>query len=351
MTITAGARAAGRHQGTGMRQLFTATIALFLSLSAGSVALANDSSAELSSGGLAFTRSNEVALQSERLRISPDAISVRYEFVNQTSKPVTLTIAFALPDIDLSVHDAYSIPYGDRENFLGFKTRIGGKPADFSMHQSAVLGHKDVSDVLRGAGVPLLPAGPEQDPISNLPEPARQRLVQQNLLQENGSDDLGRPRYAAAWTVKTAAVRTQTFEPNRSVIVEHRYRPSLGTSLDTILRKGLRQDKNLASEVERYRKDYCISDDFLAKVDKLADNAAVHHAKLQERRISYVLKTGANWAGPIKNFKLTVDKERGDRLVSFCAEGIKVVSPTVVEFTADDFIPDKDMKILILGRF
>jgi hypothetical protein len=38
-------------------------------------------------------------------------------------------------------------------------------------------------------------------------------------------------------------------------------------------------------------------------------------------------------------------------LVSFCAEGIKVVSPTVVEFTADDFIPDKDMKILILGRF
>jgi hypothetical protein len=103
--------------------------------------------------------------------------------------------------------------------------------------------------------------------------------------------------------------------------------------------------------VERYRKDYCISDNFLAKVDKLADNAAAHHAKLQERRISYVLKTGANWAGPIKDFKLTVDKERGDRLVSFCAEGIKVVSPTVVEFTANDFIPDKDMKILILGRF
>jgi hypothetical protein len=334
-----------------MRQLFPATISLFLSLSAGSVALGNDSSAELSSGGLAFTRSNEVALRSERLRISPDAIHVRYEFVNQTSKPVILTIAFALPDIDLSVHDAYSIPYGDRENFLGFTTRIGGKPADFSMHQSALLGDKDVSDVLHGAGVPLLPAGPEQDSISNLPEPARQRLVQQNLLLENGSDDLGRPRYAAAWTVKTAAVRTQTFEPNRSVIVEHRYRPSLGRSLDTILRKGLRQDKNLAAEVERYRREYCINDDFLRKVDKLADDAATHHAKLQERRISYVLKTGANWAGPIKDFIMTVDKERNDRLVSFCAEDIKVISPTVVEFTANDFLPDKDMKILILGRF
>jgi hypothetical protein len=334
-----------------MRQLFTAIISLLLSSSAGPIAFGNDSSAELSSGGLAFTRSNEVALRSERLRISPDAVSVRYEFVNRTSKPVVLTIAFALPDIDLSVHDAYSIPYRDRENFLGFETKIGGKPAEFSMHQSAVLGDKDVSDALHNAGVPLLPAGAEQDTISNLPEPARQRLVQQNLLQENGSDDLGQSRYAAAWTVKTAAVRTQTFEPNRSVIVEHRYRPSLGTSLDTILRKGLRLDKNLAAEVQRYRKDYCVSEDFLAKVDELADNAAAHHAKIQERRISYVLKTGANWAGPIKDFKLTVDKQRPDRLVSFCADAIKVISPTILEFTANNFIPDKDMKILMLGRF
>jgi hypothetical protein len=103
--------------------------------------------------------------------------------------------------------------------------------------------------------------------------------------------------------------------------------------------------------VARYRREYCINDDFLRKVDKLADDAATHHAKLQERRISYVLKTGANWAGPIKDFIMTVDKERNDRLVSFCAEDIKVISPTVVEFTANDFLPDKDMKILILGRF
>ena len=96
-----------------MRPLFAAAVALFSSLFASFAAFANDSSAELSAGGLVFTRSNDIALLSEHLTISPDTVSVRYQFVNETERPVTLTIAFALPDIDLSVEDIYSIPYGD----------------------------------------------------------------------------------------------------------------------------------------------------------------------------------------------------------------------------------------------
>ena len=334
-----------------MSPFFAAAGPLLVSVFAGFAALANDSSAELSAGGLIFTRSNEVALQSEHLTISPDNIIVRYQFVNESERPITLTIAFALPDIDLSTEDIYSIPYGDGVNFLGFKTKIAGKLVNFTTHQRAFLGDKDVSDVLRSAGVPLLPAGPEYGKINDLPEPARKQLIQQGLLKENGRDDLGRPRYEAAWTVRTAALRTQTFEPKRPVVVEHRYRPGLGISFDTVLRKGLRHDAAVTAEVQRYRRDYCIGDEFLANVDKLAEGAAAHKAKLQEQRISYVLKTGANWAGPIKHFKLTVDKKNPDRLVSFCADNIKVVSPTAVEFTATDFTPDKDLKILILGRF
>jgi hypothetical protein len=334
-----------------MRPLSAAAVPLFLSAFVGFAALANDSSAELSAGGLVFTRSNEVALQSEHLTISPDIISVRYQFVNKGERPLTLTIAFALPDIDLSNEDIYSIPYGDGTNFLGFETKIAGKLVNFTTHQRAFLGDEDVSELLRSAGVPLLPAGPERDKMNDLAEPARKQLIQLGLLRENGSDDLGRPRYEAAWTVRTAAIRTQTFEPKHPVVVEHRYRPSLGTSFDTVLRKGLRQDAAITAEVQRYRKDYCIGDEFLAKVDKLAEGAAAHNTKLQEQRISYVLKTGANWAGPIKIFKLTVDKKNPDRLVSFCADHVKVLSPTVVEFTATDFTPDKDFKVLLVGRF
>jgi Domain of unknown function (DUF4424) len=337
-----------------MRQIalsVLSSIPLLLSGFAGSLSLANDSSAELSVGGLVFTQSDEVALESEDLRISPDIVTVRYRFSNQTSKPVTLTIAFPLPDIDLSEGESYSIPYNDPTNFLGFKTKVGGKSVNFNIHQRAFLGTKDISASLRTLGVPLLPIGPEQTRLADLPEETRNQLIQQGLLLQNGTDDQGRQLYEGAWTVKTAAVRQQTFEPSKPVIVEHRYHTSLGMSFDTVLRKGLRQNKAMAAEIERYRKDYCVGDAFLAGLDQLAGGTEANKEKLQERRISYVLKTGANWAGPIKDFKLTVDKQRPDRLISFCADQIKTISPTLVEFTANDFTPDKDLKILIVGRF
>jgi hypothetical protein len=78
--------------------------------------------------------------------------------------------------------------------------------------------------------------------------------------------------------------------------------------------------------------------------------AEANTAKLREWRISYVLKTGANWAGPIKSFHLVVDKGKAGRIASFCAPNIKTLSPTQSESTATDFTPDKDLKILLVGR-
>jgi uncharacterized protein DUF4424 len=330
---------------------FVSSVAFLLCGTGGSSLLANDSSAALSVGGLVFTRSADVSLESEDLAISPDVVVVRYRFINQSPKPVTLTVAFPVPDIDLSEGDNLAIPANDPTNFLGFETKVDGRPISFTIHQTAVLGTKDISAALQNAGVPLLPIGAQQTRLAELPQSTRDKLIGQGLLLQNGTDDRGRQLYEAAWTVKTAAVRQQTFASDRPVLVEHRYHTSVGVSFDTVLRKGLRQNKAMAAEIERYRKDYCVSDAFLAGVDKLAGAGEGNSAKLQERRISYVLKTGANWAGPIKDFRLTVDKQKADRLISFCADHLKAISPTVVEFTAKDFTPDKDLKILIVGRF
>jgi hypothetical protein len=325
--------------------------ALLVSAAGDSPSFANDSSAELSVGGLVFTRSADVSLEAEDLAISPDIVTVRYRFVNQSANPVTLTVAFPVPDLDLSEGDNYAIPSNDPTNFLGFATKVDGKPIDFNIHQSAVLGRQDITAALKKLNVPLLPIGPLQTSLSDLPDATRQELIKQGLLVPNGNDERGRQLYEPAWTVKTAAVRQQTFPPNHPVLVEHRYHTSLGISFDTVLRKGLRQNKAMATEVARYRKDYCVSDAFLSGLDKLAGDAEANTAKVQERRISYVLKTGANWAGPIKDFRLTVDKQKPGRLVSFCGDNIKSISPTVVELTAKDFTPDKDLKILVVGKF
>ena len=74
-------------------------------------------------------------------------------------------------------------------------------------------------------------------------------------------------------------------------------------SQDTVLRKGLRQNKGMEREVERYRNEYCIQPAFLTGLDKLSGGTEANTGKLQERRIAYRLKTGANWAGPIKDFR------------------------------------------------
>jgi hypothetical protein len=343
----------GKSVGTIMRRPISVSfiIAALVPALGSSSSVANDSSAELSVGGLIFSRSDDVSVESEALKISPKLVSVRYQFFNRKTEPVTLTVAFPLPDIDLSEGEMLSLPDNDPTNFVGFKTRIDGKPINFTMQQNAYLGSKNVSATLRSLNIPILPIGAQHIDLADLPEATRNQLFEQGLLLKNGTDDKGRQLYEAGWTVKTAAVRKQTFAPNRPATVEHRYHPSVGISFDTVLRKGLRQNKAMAAEIARYRREYCIGDDFLAALDKLAGEAEHNAVKLQERRITYVLKTGANWAGPIKDFRLIVDKQKADRLVSFCAVQTRAISPTLVEAATTDFTPEKDLKILIVGRF
>jgi hypothetical protein len=334
--------------GATMNQLRAILTAAGLSFVTCSVAAANDSAAELSLGGLKFTRSPTVEMRSEDLRISLDRVSVRYEFFNTAATPVTLTVAFPLPDVDLSEGDSLSFPTGDPLNFVGFETKVDGNAIQFQTDQRAFIGERDVTDQLRGLKVPVLPIGAQQFRPQDLPEDLRTKMASAGLLMPAGSNERGRPLYAPGWTVKTAVHREQTFAPGKVVVVEHSYRPSVGASFDTILRKPLRQDKALAKEVERYRKEYCVSDEFLRELDKVAGTARGDADKIQEKRISYILKTGANWAGPIKSFRLSIDK--GNRLVSFCPGKLTRPSPSSLEITATDFTPDRDIKLLFIGK-
>ncbi|MEN3288488.1 MAG: hypothetical protein V7634_2788 [Bradyrhizobium sp.] len=323
-----------------------------LLVAAGSPARANDSAAELSIGGLQFVRTNDVAMASEELQIGLDRVSVRYQFVNITNKPVALTVAFPLPDIDLSEADNIALPSSDPVNFVDFETKVDGSPAPLAIDQRAVIGDKDVSALLRELGLPLLPIGGREIRTADLPAATRTRLVDDGLLMPAGMSDNGRQRYAPGWVTKTSAVREQVFPPTRTVVVEHRYRPSVGASADTILRSSLRRSPALSQEVERYRKEYCITAAFLAELDKRTGNGQANTAKLQERRIAYVLKTGANWAGPIRSFRLTIDPGGSDQLVSFCPGRLKASSTgNPLEYTASDFKPDADLKILMIGKF
>jgi hypothetical protein len=311
--------------------------------------LANDTSAELAIGGLTFTKNADISMESEELRIALDAVTVRYVFLNRSRKPITLTVAFPLPDINLADASNAAFPVGNPLNFVGFSTRVDGKPVSFATSQQAFSNDKNVTATLSEMGIPIFPVGAEQLKINDLPQEVRARAVAQGLLVESGTNDKGVPLYDATWTLKTSIVRQQSFPPGKPVLVEHRYRTSVGMSFDTILRQGLRQNKNLGPEVQRYESKYCIDDNFLKLVDGLRTADRPGKPRIIERRISYVLTTGANWAGPIKDFRLVVDKGQTGRIVSFCGQGIKEISATQLELRAADFTPAQDLEILILG--
>jgi len=76
-----------------------------------------------------------------------------------------------------------------------------------------------------------------------------------------------------------------------------------------------------------------------------------HWSKAQHapyQALSYILTTGANWAKPIADFKLTVERDAGE-LVSFCWDGeVKKISPTRFEMRKKNFLPKRDLDLIFV---
>jgi Domain of unknown function (DUF4424) len=90
-------------------------------------ALANDSTAELSTGGLVFLRTPDIEMRSEDLFISTQQIRVAYRFFNHADKDVTTLVAFPMPGITVSgPDDNIAAPTEDAKNILGFATKVDG---------------------------------------------------------------------------------------------------------------------------------------------------------------------------------------------------------------------------------
>ena len=74
-------------------------VALLIAVAATFPARANDSTAELSTGGLVFVQNDDIEMRSEDLFISAAEIRVRYRFFNKSAKDVTVLVAFPMPDV------------------------------------------------------------------------------------------------------------------------------------------------------------------------------------------------------------------------------------------------------------
>lgn len=104
-------------------------LALTAALASMVPAVANDSASELAAGGIVLVKNDIVAMQREDLVLSPAEVRVGYEMRNDSGQPVTLPVAFPLPEVPASTpagrtttSGGYNIAMAEplEANFIGF---------------------------------------------------------------------------------------------------------------------------------------------------------------------------------------------------------------------------------------
>ena len=329
-----------------MTRIFTrAALGAALALGVAGAAGANDSTAELATGGLVLTKTDAIEMKSEDLFISEKQVRVDYRFLNISAQDVTVTVAFPMPDITTdSLDNMIAIPTASPTNLFGFATLVDGKPAQATLEQRAFKDGIDRTALLQSMGVPLAPhLDATNKAIEALPQAKKDQLEKLGLAIDYDSSDkdpnVMEKHYQAIWTLKSAYYWRQTFPAGREISVHHSYTPSIGSSSQTQWgSKDFAADADYAAQKAKY----CVDDAFLA--------AAARRPGLYEERIDYILTSGANWKAPIGHFHLVVDKGAPANLVSFCGEGVKKISPTQFEVDRIDFTPTKEIAIVILGK-
>jgi hypothetical protein len=121
----------------------------------------------------------------------------------------------------------------------------------------------------------------------------------------------------------------QVFPAQKTVAIVHEYVPVAGGFFT-------RDDPAFDREMSE---TYCVGSKLLKALVRDEQYVwAVH----------YILTTGANWKGPIGSFKLTIVKDNPGDKVSVCLSDTRRATPTTFEVVRNNFVPDKDLKILFV---
>jgi hypothetical protein len=309
---------------------------------------ANDTTAELTTGGLIYVQTTDVVMEEEDLYLSREEVLVDYVFRNTSDKEVESIIAFPMPDVVGGAQNDVAVGDMESDNFLGFSVVQDSRQIKPELQQRVLALGIDRTDDFEKHKIPVLPYSDKTaEALKALPADVKADWISKGLIYVD-SYDAGQgwqEEIRPAWTLRSAYWWKTSFPPNKPVRVSHRYKPSVGGTVAMTFIEGGKPVSNYKAYAERY----CIDSAFMKTAARLEAAAAKSGPHYTEQWISYILTTGANWSGPIGKFKLTVDKAREKDFVSFCGTGVKKVGPTTFEMSATDFYPQKDLHVLFLN--
>ena len=329
-----------------MSRLFLAGAGALLATVAAHAAFANDSSAEKAAGGLVLRQDRDIDMVSEDLFVSPALVRVRYVFRNRAAQPRRITVAFPMPDRDLSYEMESEVAYpGD------FHTMVEGRPVRMSVERRAILNGVDRTAELVRLRVPISPAPGQRAEnlaraIGRMPRATKERLASLGLLDAD-SLHADQPQVLPMWTVRETWHWDQVFPAGRDLRVEHRYAPGVGGTAGVPLAN---HDWRAGENGREYQREYCTDAAFLAGIDRMQARAEQRQGNYpMESRLRYILTTGGNWRSPIGDFRMVVDKGSPNAIISFCGDGVRRLSPTQFEVRHRNWRPDRDLAVLIVA--
>ena len=306
-------------------------------------ALANDSTATLGAGGLVLTKSVDITLDREDLYVSTGEIRVHYEFRNTSDKDVATTVAFPLPDIDLSYYSEVPItrPGSDAVNFVDFTVSVDGKAVTPVLEARALLKGEDITDYLTAKNIKFsFFADGFNDALLKAEPALRKELMARHIAEYDEYDNV-----YPQWLDRTAFHWDQVFPAGKTTTVEHRYKPVAGQFYVSKYALGPNDDQ---------LKPYCVDDATRKALWKRIKERSTKGGEepddglLTATAVDYILTTANNWHGPIGKFRLTIDKGDPQNLLTLCIDGLKKTGPTTFVVEADNYVPKVDLKLLIV---
>lgn len=305
-----------------------------MAMASASVAYANDSAGYVGTGGISYLKNDDVAMQSEDLYISKDKVLVRYEFKNLTNKDVNETIVFPLPPMGERLY--YNGEYADYAGLVeSFKVWVNGKEIKPKVHVRALLPMENANGVVEGMGADITEALKQcgfSDKELMLPWTG-ERLTAGFKDKLNGCDDKQLQDFleessdlTIPWFAQIVYSWEQRFKADAVTKVMHEYQPLVGGGV--------------AMNWEEGADKFCFSD----TVSESNFRTSPYNA------LSYILTTGANWAKPIEDFSLTIERD-DDEWMSLCWDGkFTKIGDGVFRSERKNFTPTKDLDIVFLHK-
>lgn len=328
-------------------------------------AAANDGFGGLSATGLTFGQTEAVAMVSEDLSIGIDRIAVDYVFRNTTDADVTGEVIFPLPPISVWAQweSMMNLPEDvTRENLVGFTATVDGQPVQVKIDRVAVIEApyeegrplsaqydtpgRDVTADLARFGLPLtLDVEAVRAALLALPPAVRARVQAAGMAEYYGTEGSATEPLEvwAQWSIVWRYHWTQTFPAGQDLRISHEYQ--------NLPPGGLFYWSDPPEEYQAYLADqYCIDQGTSKAIAKALKNPEGDEYGNYGTafNIAYVLRTANSWAGPIGSFRLTLDKGDPGNVISLCAEGVRKTGPTTFVIEKTDYVPDRDLEILVV---